>query len=81
MIFYDEGVAGITCAKPHYDKNKKLAGVLTVDFNLNFLSGFIGQLHFGTHGKVFMFDQDRHVIAFPGLRWVENVGNGAQASC
>jgi len=78
VIFYDEGVPGITCATPHYDKSKKLAGVLTVDFNLNFLSEFIGQLHFGKHGKVFLFDQARNVIAFPGLKVGETVGNGAQ---
>ncbi len=53
-----------------------MLGVLTVDFNLNFLSDFIGQLHFGKLGKVFMFDQDRHVIAFPGLRLIENAGQG-----
>ena len=49
---------------------------MTVDFNVNFLSDFIGQLHFGKHGKVFMFDEDRHVIAFPGLRLIENAGQG-----
>lgn len=76
VIFYDEGVPGITCADPRYSKEGKLLGVLTVDFNLNFLSDFVSQLHFGKSGKVFMFDQDRHVIAFPGLRLVENAGQG-----
>jgi adenylate cyclase len=76
VIFYDEGLPGITCANPRYAKDGSLLGVLTVDFNLNFLSDFVGQLHFGKHGKVFMFDQDRHVIAFPGLRLIENAGQG-----
>jgi adenylate cyclase len=78
VIFFDEGLPGITCANPRYAQDGHLLGVLTVDFNLNFLSDFIGQLHFGKHGKVFMFDQDRHVIAFPGLRLIENEGQGKQ---
>jgi adenylate cyclase len=78
VIFYDEGLPGITCANPRFAKDGTLLGVLTVDFNLNFLSDFIGQLHFGKHGKVFMFDRDRHVIAYPGLRLIENEGHGTQ---
>jgi len=76
VIFYDEGLPGITCANPRFAKDGRLLGVLTVDFNLNFLSDFIGQLNFGTHGKVFMFDQDRHVIAYPGLQLIEKAGQG-----
>ncbi len=77
VIFYDEGLPGITCANPRYAKDGSLLGVLTVDFNLNILSDFVGQLHFGKHGKVFMFDEEGHVIAFPGLRLIENAGQGA----
>jgi adenylate cyclase len=78
VIFYDEGVPGITCAKPRFAKNGSLLGVLTVDFNVNFLSDFITKLHFGTHGKVFIFDEDGHVIAYPGLQLKENAGQGTQ---
>ena len=78
VIFYDEGLPGITCANPRIAKDGSLLGVLTVDFNLNFLSDFIGQLHFGKRGKVFMFDGKSHVIAYPGLRLIENEGQGAQ---
>lgn len=76
VIFYDEGMAGITCADPRLGRDGRVLGVLTVDFNLKLLSDFIGQLHFGSHGKVFLFDQDRHVIAFPGLAPVTNPGQG-----
>jgi adenylate cyclase len=76
VIFYDEGLPGITCANPRYAKDGSLLGVLTVDFNLNILSDFVSQLHFGKHGKVFMFDEGGHVIAFPGLRLIENAGQG-----
>jgi adenylate cyclase len=78
VIFYDEGLPGITCANPRVAKDGNLLGVLTVDFNLNFLSDFIGQLHFGKRGKVFMFDAQGHVIAYPGLRLIENEGQGAR---
>ncbi len=78
VIFYDEGLPGITCANPRFAKDGRLLGVLTVDFNVNFLSEFIGNLHFGKHGKVFIFDDASHVIAFPGLQLVENAGQGTQ---
>lgn len=77
VIFYDEGMAGITCADPRLGSDGRVLGVLTVDFNLKLLSDFISQLRFGAHGKVFLFDQDRHVIAFPGLRPVVNPGHGS----
>ena len=78
VIFYDEGLPGITCANPRFAKDGRLLGVLTVDFNVNFLSEFIGNLRFGKHGKVFIFDEAGHVIAFPGLQLVENAGQGSQ---
>jgi adenylate cyclase len=78
VIFYDEGLPGITCANPRFAKDGRLLGVLTVDFNVNFLSEFIGNLHFGKHGKVFIFDDAAHVIAFPGLQLIENAGQGSQ---
>jgi adenylate cyclase len=78
VIFYDEGVPGITCANPRFAKDGKLLGVLTVDFNLNFLSDFVDRLPFGKHGKVFMFDEHRYVIAFPGLQLIEHTGQGSE---
>jgi adenylate cyclase len=78
VIFYDEGLPGITCANPRFAKDGRLLGVLSVDFNVNFLSDFIGNLRFGKHGKVFMFDEAHHVIAFPGLQLIENAGQGTQ---
>ncbi len=78
VIFYDEGLPGISCANPRFAKDGRLLGVLTVDFNVNFLSDFIGNLRFGKHGKVFIFDEAGHVIAFPGLQLIENAGQGSQ---
>lgn len=78
VIFYDEGLPGITCANPRFAKDGRLLGVLTVDFNVNFLSEFIGNLRFGKHGKVFIFDDAAHVIAFPGLKLIEDAGQGSQ---
>jgi adenylate cyclase len=78
VIFYDEGLPGITCANPRFAKDGRLLGVLSVDFNVNFLSDFIGNLRFGKHGKVFMFDEAGHVIAFPGIQLIEQAGQGTQ---
>jgi len=78
VIFYDEGLPGITCANPRFTKDGELLGVLTVDFNVNFLSDFIGNLRFGKHHKVFIFDEAGHVIAFPGLKLIEKTGQGAK---
>ena len=78
VIFYDEGLPGITCANPRRASDGHLLGVLTVDFDLNFLSEFTGRLRFGKHGKVFIFDKDRHVIAYPGVRLIENAGHGSE---
>ncbi len=76
-VFFDEGVPGITCASPHFSSRGKLLGVFTVDFNLNFLSRFVADLHFGDHGRVFILTRDGLVIAHPTLRVVETTGKGA----
>jgi adenylate cyclase len=76
-VFFDEGVPGITCASPHFSSEGKLLGVFTVDFNLNFLSRFVAELHFGAHGRAFILTRNGLVIAHPTLRLVETTGKGA----
>ncbi len=75
-VFFDEGVPGITCASPNLRRDGSLAGVFTIDFNLNFLSRFAGELHFSEHGRVFIVTPDGKVIADPKLRLVETTGKG-----
>jgi adenylate cyclase len=76
VIFYDEAVPGIECAKPIL-KNGTIEGVLSADININVLSNFVEELHFGQNGRVFIFDEQRRVIAYPGLRIGQKTGGGA----
>lgn len=79
FILFDEGVPGITCADPHIGPDGSVRGVFSIDFDLNFLSDFVGKLHFGDHGKVFIFmagktPSSRMIVAYPGLRRAETTG-------
>ncbi len=75
-VFFDEGVPGITCAAPNLRRDGSMGGVFTIDFNLNFLSRFVGELHFSEHGRVFILAPDGKVIADPKLQLVETTGKG-----
>ena len=82
FILFDEGVPGITCAEAHVSADGTVRGVFSIDFDLNFLSEFVGKLRFGQHGKVFIFmagkkPQDRVVLAYPGLHRAETAGKRA----
>jgi len=77
-VFFDEGVPGITCASPYFDREGRLRGVFTVDFNLNALSRFAEALPFGEHGRVFVVTPDGTVIAHPTLRLVQVTGQGSR---
>ncbi len=82
FILFDEGVPGITCAEAHVAADGNVRGVFSIDFDLNFLSEFVGKLRFGEHGKVFIFmagktPRDRVVLAYPGLHRAETVGKRA----
>ncbi len=76
-VFYDEGVPGMTLAAPELGPGGKLAGVFTVDFNLNILSRFAAELAFGDSGEVFLLGGDGLVVAHPRLRLVETPDGGS----
>jgi serine phosphatase RsbU (regulator of sigma subunit) len=73
-VFYDQGVPGITCAKPVYDNVRALRGVLTVDFDLNALSVHVAGLNVSPHSRTFFFTSDGYLLAHPNKRLVERVG-------
>ncbi|MGC9976183.1 MAG: adenylate/guanylate cyclase domain-containing protein, partial [Syntrophales bacterium] len=60
---------GITYAAPFYDKDGKLLGVTTVDFNITTISEFLAKNKVGKAGFAFIIenpaDGEPHVIAFP----------------
>jgi len=67
-IFFDEGVPGVTCAEPVYGRDGALRGVVTIDFDLNILSTFVGTLHPSPHARVFVYTSQGEILAHPTLR-------------
>lgn len=65
-VFYDEGVPGISCAAPVFDDQQTLHGVMSVDFDLNALSQFVSDLEITANSRVFLFTNDRALLAYPG---------------
>ena len=82
-VFFEQGIPGISCAAPVYDKGGVLQGVLSVDFDLNALSEFVGKLTVGEHGRVFLFTwhdeyQDDVLLADPSGRLAQVTGQGGK---
>ena len=77
-VFFDEGVPGITCAKPLFDAKGALRGVFTADFDLNTLSEFVRGLSVSDHSQFFLFTDDGTLLAHPGTRVVAGEGQGSQ---
>jgi sigma-B regulation protein RsbU (phosphoserine phosphatase) len=67
-VFYDQGVAGVTCANPLYDEAGKLCGVLTVDFDLDTLSRFVEELSVSRNSRLFIMTPDGTLLAHPANR-------------
>ena len=67
-VFYDQGVPGVTCANPLYDRAGKLRGVLTVDFDLDTLSRFVGELSVSPNSRLFIMTPDGTLLAHPANR-------------
>ena len=67
-VFYDQGVPGVTCANPLYDKSGRLRGVLTVDFDLDTLSGFVEQQTVSPNSRLFIMAPDGTLLAHPAHR-------------
>ncbi|MGZ3607985.1 MAG: adenylate/guanylate cyclase domain-containing protein, partial [Syntrophales bacterium] len=64
-----EAFPGITYAAPFYDKDGKLLGVSTIDFNITAISEFLAKNKVGKAGFAFIIekpvDGEPHVIAYP----------------
>lgn len=79
-VFFEQGVPGITCAQPHLDADGKLAGVITIDFDLNALSGFVRSADLSEHGTVVLFTPDGTLLAHPAVNVVTRTGAGDQGT-
>ena len=64
-----EAFPGITYAAPFYDRDGKLLGITTVDFNITAISDFLAKNKVGKGGFAFIIEEpvegEPHVIAFP----------------
>ncbi|HEY1378179.1 MAG TPA: SpoIIE family protein phosphatase [Gemmataceae bacterium] len=76
-IFYDQGVPGISCAAPLEDREGKFRGVVTADFDLNALSGFIARLSVSPNSRFFLYTADETLLAHPTRRVVAPEGQRA----
>jgi len=66
-IFYSSRKPGITIAGPSFDRQGRIKGVIGVDIEIDQLSTFIGSLTIGKHGRAFMLNSNRDVVAHPDL--------------
>jgi sigma-B regulation protein RsbU (phosphoserine phosphatase) len=69
-IFYDQGIPGISCAAPIEDPSGRFLGVVTADFDLNALSGFVARLSVSPNSRFFMCTADEALLAHPTQRVV-----------
>jgi serine phosphatase RsbU (regulator of sigma subunit) len=67
-IFYDQGVPGISCAAPIEDRAGRFVGVVTADFDLNALSGFVARLTVSPNSRFFLYTADESLLAHPTRR-------------
>jgi sigma-B regulation protein RsbU (phosphoserine phosphatase) len=66
-VFYNQGVAGVSCATPVLDSAGQIRGVLSVDFDLHALSQFIAQLSVSENSRFTLFTDDGLLLATPGM--------------
>lgn len=63
-IFYTSQKPGITISGPTFNADGELRGIVGVDIEIDQLSTFISRLRIGTHGRAFMLNRNRDVVAF-----------------
>jgi adenylate cyclase len=79
-VFFDQGVPGMTCGAPVFNKAGALRGVVTADFSLNSLGDFVATLHPSPNARIFIYTDSGTILAHPSLRVVEKVNSRDQGS-
>jgi adenylate cyclase len=79
-VFFDQGVPGMTCGAPVYDKAGVLRGVVTADFTLNSFGDFVATLHPSPNTRVFIYAASGTILAHPSLRVVEKINSRDEGS-
>lgn len=64
-VFFKQGIPGVSCALPVKGADGQLRGVLTVDFDLNALTGFVSSLTVSEHSTAFLFTEDGVLLTRP----------------
>lgn len=77
-IFYERYIPGISCAVPIYTSSatgeRELAGVFSVDYDLNYLSELAGRLATSERSRILVFTSDNILVAHSKMRVVERSG-------
>ncbi|AFM11780.1 adenylate/guanylate cyclase domain-containing protein [Turneriella parva] len=73
-IFFEQGVPGITCAKPVYGAGGRLKGVFSIDFDLNSLSEIVAKAKVSERGVVFIFTEEGEILGHPTMKVVTKTG-------
>ncbi len=71
-IFYTSQKPGITISGPTYDAEGNLRGIVGVDIEIDQLSTFIAKLRIGEHGRAFMLNRNRDVVAFHDVEKIKH---------
>ncbi len=77
-MFFSQGVPGISCVVPVNNAAGKLRGVISVEFDLNALSEFVGKLSISDHSQLFLFTPEQTLLAHPNQKNLQ--GNGARGN-
>jgi PAS domain S-box-containing protein len=73
-IFFTSQKPGITIAGPCQDSAGQVKMVVGVDIEIDQLSTFIASLKIGRHGRAFMLNRNRDIVAFPDLSKLKYAG-------
>lgn len=79
-IFYTSQKPGITISGPTYNAEGELRGIVGVDIEIDQLSTFISNLRIGEHGRAFMLNRNRDVVAFHDVEKIKYYKEGEQVS-
>jgi serine phosphatase RsbU (regulator of sigma subunit) len=70
-LFFNQGVPGVSCAAPVFDAQRRLRGVISVDFDLKALSTFVGSLSISDNSLIFLFTDEEYLLAHPDLETLQ----------
>jgi adenylate cyclase len=66
-IFFSDQKPGVTAAYPVLNKTGKLAGVFSIDIQLEEISNFLKKLNIGKSGLAFIMNNKNELVAFPDV--------------